>query len=112
MSQQNIDHASIIEAWERTHCPKHSRSRLGDHDVLICQKIDEGYTQQAVAELLSELGCPTTHQNLSRYLKRKSKEVTRPAGKSSDGTTISSTKIEAPKHMSDFSQIKEKMGDG
>lgn len=108
MSKQNMDHASIIEAWEQTHRPKRSRSRLSDHDTLIRQKIDEGYTQQAVVDLLSALGCRTTHQNISRYLKCNTKELRSHNKKMVDN----SKNVEIVKPTSDFSQFKEKMQGG
>lgn len=61
---------AIIREWEQSHRPRKKWSRLNEFDGLIRQKIDEGYTQQAVVELLEKLGCYTSHQNLSRYLKR------------------------------------------
>jgi hypothetical protein len=108
MGKQPMNHASIIEAWERTHRPKRSRSRLSDYDTLIRQKIEEGYTQQAVVDLLFDLDCPTTHQNLSRYLKRNPKVSSDHSKKSVEH----STNVERTRPTSGFSQMKEKMQGG
>lgn len=101
-----IDQASIIEAWEKTHKPKRSRSRLSDHDRLIRSKIDVGYTQKAIVELLSALGCITTHQNLSRYLKR-----TADKGKThiSNTATIGTLSSESKKPISGFGEMKKNL---
>ena len=101
-----IDQASIIEAWEKTHKPKHSRSRLSDHDGLIRTKIEEGYTQKAIVELLDVLGCITTHQNLSRYLKR-----TADKGKThiSKTATIGTQSSESKKPISGFGEMKKNL---
>jgi hypothetical protein len=80
---------------------------LGEHDTLIIQKITEGYTQQSIAELLNALGCTTSHQNLSRYLKKR-------LGFSRQGSSTparSSSKFSETAHTSGFSRIKEMMQD-
>lgn len=66
----STDQEAIIREWEKTHRPSKRKSCLTRFDALIREKIEAGYTQQAVAELLCSLGCSTTHQNLSRYLKK------------------------------------------
>jgi len=104
----NPEHEAIIKAWEQTHRPKSSRSKLRDYDMLIIQKITEGYTQQAIAELLNALGCTTSHQNLSRYLKKR-------LGLSKQGSTTPAqsekNKTSETTHTSGFSRIKEMMQD-
>jgi hypothetical protein len=112
MEKQPMNHASIIKAWEQTHLPKRSRSRLSDYDILIHKKIEEGYTQQAVVDLLSALDCPTTHQNLSRYLKCNPKVSSDHSKKTVEHSATNATKVEKTKPTSGFSQMKEKMQGG
>jgi transposase len=97
----NDDQEAIIREWEQTHTPSRSRSRLGNYDAQIRQKINEGYTQQAVTELLSALGCKTSHQNLSRYLK-KNADSTAKIQKNETDTSKASFK-------SGFSELKQGM---
>jgi hypothetical protein len=81
------DYEAIIREWEKTHRPSAHKSKLDEYDILIREKIEKGYTQQAIAELLCSLGCQTTHQNLSRYLKKHSKKnntSTKPSIKNDD----------------------------
>jgi predicted transcriptional regulator len=97
---------AIIKAWEQIHRPKSSRSKLRDYDTLISQKIEQGYTQQAIANLLNALGCTTSHQNLSRYLKKRlghsEKDVR---------STASSSKAKPQEdiHISGYARIKKMM---
>jgi arginine repressor len=95
---------TIIKAWEETHCPQKKRSRLSEFKILISQKIDEGYTQQSVVDLLVALGCQTTHQNLSRYLKKHDSKGKKAVQFNGDNKAQSSQK-------SAFSELKQKMRD-
>lgn len=97
----NADQEAIIREWEQTHTPSRSRSRLKDYDAQIRQKIDEGYTQQAVTELLAALGCKTSHQNLSKYLKKHGLSTVK-VQKNEPSSSAASLK-------SGFSQLKQGM---
>lgn len=98
----SIDKEAIIREWEKTHRPSKRKSCLNRFDTLIREKIEAGYTQQSVAELLCTLGCSTTHQNLSRYLKKHmpNRNITR----QESGTSTSSSK-------SGFGTLKEQIRD-
>lgn len=93
---------AIIREWEKTHRPNKRKSALNRFDDLIREKIEAGYTQQSVAELLCSLGCSTTHQNLSSYLKKQMPSHN-PKRKES-GTSASASK-------SSFSDLKNKIRD-
>ena len=69
-----LSHDEIIAHWEKSHKTKKHRSRLSDYETIIREKIVSGYTQQSIAELLSRLGCMTTHQSISHYLKSHPEE--------------------------------------
>ncbi|MDP3587257.1 MAG: hypothetical protein Q8R58_04325 [Sulfuricurvum sp.] len=97
----NDDQEAIIREWEQTHTPSRSRSRLGNYDAQIRQKINEGYTQQAITELLSALGCKTSHQNLSRYLKKNADSTAKMQKNETDTS-------KAP-FKSGFSELKQGM---
>lgn len=96
------DHEAIIREWEKTHRPNKRKSALHMFEALILEKIEAGYTQQAVAELLCSLGCTTNHQNLSRYLKKHN--ANRPAVKQKSSNTTSSSK-------SSFSELRNQIRD-
>jgi len=98
----STDEEAIIRQWEQTHHPNTHKSRLDRYDILIREKIEAGYTQQAVAELLTALGCSTTHQNLSRYLKKHMQN--RNSTRQESGTSTSSSK-------SGFGTLKEHIRD-
>lgn len=94
----------ILREWEQAHYPRKKCSRLSEFDKLIRQKIDEGYTQQVVVDLLEALGCKTSHQNLSRYLKKHHSSGKKTAQVNSDNQLQSSQK-------STFGELKQKMRD-
>ncbi len=98
----STDQEAIISEWEKTHRPSKRKSCLNRFDALIREKIEAGYTQQAVAELLCSLGCSTTHQNLSRYLKKQMPN--RNSTRKESSTSTSSSK-------SGFGTLKEQIRD-
>lgn len=98
----STDQEAIIREWEKTHRPSKHKSCLTRFDALIRKKIEAGYTQQSVAELLTSLGCSTTHQNLSRYLKKHMPN--RNSMRKESSTFTSSSK-------SEFGTLKEQIRD-